>query len=268
MRHPSGEPIQFLAVGHVSVDRVDGVRRVGGAATYAALAAQHLGCKVGLVTSAGPDFPYWDTFGAIAVRNVPASQTTEFENTYESGARRQRVRQVAATINPNHLAGLDLAQDAAVLYCPIVHEIGAPFVALAPRGLCGVTPQGFFRQWDDRGHVFFAEWPDADKALSRVHVVCMSEEDAPVPEELAERFKGTAFVITRGEKGCRIYAGLDEYNFPAVPARVVDPTGAGDVFAAAFLVALRARKALPQAAHLAARAASMAVETKGVGAFS
>ena len=95
----------------------------------------------------------------------------------------------------------------------------------------------------------------------------MSEEDAFVPEELAEEFPGQAFVITRAERGCRIYAGADIYDFPAAPvepADAVDPTGAGDVFAAAFLVALRSTKPLPHAVAFASKAAAKAVSSEGI----
>lgn len=50
-------------------------------------------------------------------------------------------------------------------------------------------------------------------------------------------------------------------------AREVDPTGAGDVFAAAFLVSLRRREAVATAARFAAAAAAISVEGFGLGAI-
>ena len=53
---------------------------------------------------------------------------------------------------------------------------------------------------------------------------------------------------------------------PGLPRREVDPTGAGDVFAAAFLVGYHEREDPEEAAIFACCAASCAVE--GVGASS
>jgi sugar/nucleoside kinase (ribokinase family) len=44
------------------------------------------------------------------------------------------------------------------------------------------------------------------------------------------------FVVKRGSRGCSVYAGGEERAYPAVPAEVVDSTGAGDAFAAGFLL--------------------------------
>src|SRR5262249_41212780 len=53
----SGEPPDFVVVGHVTVDELATGLRPGGSVLYAGLLAHHLGLRVGLVTSWGPDFP-------------------------------------------------------------------------------------------------------------------------------------------------------------------------------------------------------------------
>lgn len=258
------ELIDFVAIGHVTIDIVDSKRRLGGAATYAALAAHQLGVRVALVTAAGPEFPYWDRFGSLLTKTIPSPHTTELEHTYVEGRRHQRVRNLANPIRAEHLSGLPLADDAAVLYCPVVHEVEAPLVRLAAHGLAAVAPQGFFRQWDDTGRISTEEWDDADDALAHVDIVSMSENDAEVPEELAERFAGRAFVITRGRDGCRVYSGADVFDFPAAPAREIDATGAGDVFAATLVIALRRGDSIPDSVAFASRRAAATVESVGV----
>lgn len=258
------EPIEFVAVGHVTVDIVDGERRLGGAASYAALTAHRLGVHAALVTAAGTGFPYWDRFGSIFTKAIRAAHTTELEHTFVDGRRHQRVRNLADPIRSEHLSGLPLADDAAVLYCPVVHEIEAPLERLAPHGLAAVAPQGFFRQWDETGVMTRREWDGADNAFARADVVCMSEEDAEAPEEHAQRFSGKVFVVTEGRDGCRVYSGEDVFNFPAVAAREVDATGAGDVFAAALVVALRRNRSIPDAVRCASLEAAATVESVGV----
>jgi sugar/nucleoside kinase (ribokinase family) len=71
-------------------------------------------------------------------------------------------------------------------------------------------------------------------------------------------------VLTRGARGATIFTDASREHVPAAPAREVDPTGAGDVFAAAFLVAIHEGASPREAAELAAAAAACAVEAPGV----
>lgn len=264
--HPVEGRLDFVAVGHVTIDRVSGKRRLGGAAAFAALTAARLGLRSGILTSAAPTFPYWDSLDGVEIHCQPAARTTEFENVYEGSRRRQRVLAQADALTEASLASIRgrLRDDAAVLYCPVVHEVELPLVPLAPRGLSGVAPQGFFRRWKPHGLVEACDWEDASTALARADVVSMSEDDHPAPEELAEEFAGRAFAVTKGAKGARVYSEGDVYDLPAFTAVEVDPTGAGDVFAAAFLLALRERRPVVRAALFAACVASFAVEAPGV----
>ena len=47
---------------------------------------------------------------------------------------------------------------------------------------------------------------------------------------------GATIVVKRGARGCRILAGGAPVELPAMPAYAVDATGAGDAFAAGYLV--------------------------------
>jgi hypothetical protein len=264
--HPVEGRLDFVAVGHVTIDRVSGKRRLGGAAAFAALTAARLGLRSGILTSAAPTFPYWDSLDGLEIHCQAAARTTEFENIYEGSRRRQRVLAQADALTEAGLASIRgrIRDDAAVLYCPVVHEVQVLLAPLAPRGLSGVAPQGFFRRWNENGIVRPRNWENALTALSSADLVSMSEDDHFAPEEIAEEFPGRAFAVTKGGKGVRIYSEGDVYDLPAFPAVEVDPTGAGDVFAAAFLVALRERQPVIRAARFASCAASCAVEAAGV----
>jgi sugar/nucleoside kinase (ribokinase family) len=264
--HRVGVPLDFVAIGHVTIDHISGRRRLGGAAAFASLTAAGLGLRAGVVTSAGPGFPYWESLRAVEIHWQEAPRTTEFANLYEGRERRQRVLAQAGLLTETSLGSIRsrLREDAAVLYCPVVHEVQLPLAPLSPRGLAGVAPQGFFRRWNEAGLVELRDWVEAPSALASADVVSMSERDHPAPEELAEAFPGRAFAITRGASGARVYSQGDVYDLPAFAAAEVDPTGAGDVFAAAFLIALRERQAVIRAARFASCVASFAVEASGV----
>jgi hypothetical protein len=259
-------PLDFVAVGHVTVDQVGGGKRLGGAAAFAALTAARLGLRAGVLTSAAYHFPFWRGLEGVEIHCQGAARTTEFENLYWGSERRQRVVARADPLTQASLASLRgrLADDASVLYCPVVHEVELPLVPLAPGGLSGVAPQGFFRRWNHEGVIEPGEWENAREALASADFVSMSEDDSVAPEELAEEFAGRAFAVTRAAKGVRVYSEGDVYDLPAFPATEVDATGAGDVFAAAFLIALRERRPVIRAARWASSVASFAVEAPGV----
>ncbi len=264
--HRAGAPLDFVAVGHVTIDHVLGRRRLGGSAAFASLTAARLGLRAGLVTSAGAGFPYWETLRNVEIHWEEAARTTEFANLYEGKERRQRVLGQAAPLTEASLGPIRgrLREDAVVLYCPVVHEVQVPLAPLSPQGLAGVAPQGFFRRWHQSGLVEASDWENALAALARADFVSMSELDHAAPEELAEEFPGRAFAVTKGAEGARVYSQGDVYDLPAFPAFEVDPTGAGDVYAAAFLFALRDRRPVVRAALFAACAAAFSVEAQGV----
>lgn len=70
-------------------------------------------------------------------------------------------------------------------------------------------------------------------------------------------------VVTRNEKGCLCFDGHRWFETPAVATDVVDTTGAGDIFAGAFLYSLATGGHYEEAAALAVRAASMVISHFG-----
>mgnify|MGYP001816691953 CR=1 FL=1 len=93
----------------------------------------------------------------------------------------------------------------------------------------------------------------------------MSEQDLPDAETWArERLAQVPMVaLTRGWQGLTLLTRDGEHDIPSLPREEVDPTGAGDVFSAAFLVRYHESGDPLEAAAFGACAASCAVE--GVG---
>lgn len=94
----------------------------------------------------------------------------------------------------------------------------------------------------------------------------LADRPAGDPDDLAGRLLGLvpAVVVTLGAAGAlyRTAAGRREH-VPAVPARVVDTTAAGDTFCGVLAAELAAGRPVPVAMRWASAAASLGVQTAG-----
>lgn len=70
-------------------------------------------------------------------------------------------------------------------------------------------------------------------------------------------------VVTRGDRGCLVYEDEETHEIPAVPADMVDPTGAGDAHRAAVWAALQRDIDLEMACELGNVAAALTVQQRG-----
>jgi 1D-myo-inositol 3-kinase len=261
--------IDYLLLGHVTVDRLDDKRvAMGGTATYAALTARNMGARVGVHTSAAYEPGLIDTLGGVQVARIPAEYTTCFVNDYSSGKRQQTIESVADKLTYEQILP-EWRHPPVVHLGPLCQEVDAAIVDRFPRSLIGVTPQGWMRAWDADGLVRAAEWDDADRVLRKASVVVISEDDVADPSVIRDwANRARMLVVTLGDHGCDVYrqGGAEPFHSPAFKsATEVDPTGAGDVFAAAFLWHLHQRGGdWRTAADWANCVASFVVEKRGV----
>src|SRR6185295_1300946 len=90
--------MDLLVIGHVTRDEVDGGLRLGGAASYAALAAARLGYETALVTVAPPDDPLLEPLRRaprLNVHCVASDVMTTFALDYAGAQRRLWLRRRA-----------------------------------------------------------------------------------------------------------------------------------------------------------------------------
>lgn len=80
---------------------------------------------------------------------------------------------------------------------------------------------------------------------------------------VASLSRASAVVLKRGELGCIGHAAGETLSLPAHPVTVIDPTGAGDCFCAAFLAFSALGHPLAQALRLANAAGALAVGALG-----
>lgn len=212
---------------------------LGGAATYASRMAQALGCQVQVLTSLRSDVDVHSALADIEVVRYPSDHTTTFENVYTSAGRQQTLHAVAERLIPDQFPAALTAD--VVHLAPVAQEVDLRWLDRFPGALIGATPQGWLRQWDAQGRVSPSEWAAAAEVLPRAAVVILSIEDVAYDEALVEQWARQArlLVVTRGAQGCSVYQAGSSVDVPTRTVSVVDATGAGDIFAAAYLVRLR-----------------------------
>ena len=254
----------FVAIGHLTLD-LTGVAKVpGGSALYAALMAQHLGLRVGVFTSVGPAFPLGALPSWIEVANVASTETTTFEHRGRTTARRLRLIERA---QPLTVAELPEAWRAVpmVYLCPVAAEVDPAFAHAFEDAVLRVGPQGWMRTWSQDGAVGRQAWDGARFVLRRTQALFLSEEDVVDERQVREWFDLVPVgCVTRGAGGATLFVNGEPYAVSAYPTRAMDPTGAGDVFAAAFLIHYQRTGDAWEAAAFASAAGSLVVEAEGI----
>jgi sugar/nucleoside kinase (ribokinase family) len=259
------EPFDYLVIGYVCQDLTSDGFTVGGTATYSSLTAHNLGARVGVITSTAPDFALQDTFSGIEVLRLPSAKTTVFENVYLDGSRQQVIRALAERISSAAIPA-DWRRSRIVHLGPVAQEVSPDLVQGWGDALVALTPQGWMRQWDRRGHVFPCRWEMAEQLLQAADVLILSEEDVGHDWNQIEVLSRWAkiMVVTSGWQGSTVFHRGRARRFPARPVTEVDPTGAGDIFAASYLIHLEETGDPWESAHFANCVASCSVEKAGI----
>lgn len=259
---------RLLSVGHVCHDRAPGGDVVGGSVAYGSLTAQRLGWDVAILTSAGAEFDAARELPGVPVFVQLSAATTRFVNEYEpDGTRRQTVTARADDIRFEALPDAWSAPDA-LLLGPLAGELAGVNATAFAAGCVGAIAQGYVRAIDAEGRVSARDWQRPERDLLGVHVLFLSQHDVPDADARARDLLALVPIValTRGWRGLTLLTRDGVHDVPSLPREERDPTGAGDVFAAAFLVRYQESSDPLAAAAFAACAASCAVE--GVGATS
>ncbi|MGC8798873.1 MAG: ribokinase [Chloroflexus aggregans] len=251
--------IDIVIIGHVTCDLLpNGATTAGGTARFAALLAQRLGLRAAIVTASAEEPP-----SGIAWSSISSTVSSTFENRYTVTGRHQWLHAVAPPILMTDIPARWRTAPI-VLLGPVLHECTADVAAAFPGALIGATAQGWLRDWDTPlpSPVRFRRWQPTATELSRLHVLTLSSEDVAGDEELAAAYARTVpiGIVTHGARGATMYLHRQAHHIAPYPAREIDPTGAGDVFTAAFLIRLWEIGDPFIAARFAAAAAACAVE--------
>ena len=223
-------------MGHVTRDKVGDSYVPGGTVTYSGRLAKALGCRTAVLTSAREDYDLRPVLEGLEVRKIPSEHDAIFSNIYDGNNRIQLLHSKA-----NDIYAADVPEawmDAEIVHLgPLTNEVDPNMIDLFPNSLVGLTPQGWMRRWGDDCRVWATSFPAEEMLLRKADATVLSEEDF-VDDEMCRRYIEWAniLVVTQNFAGCTVYVDGEQYQVPAPKITLVEPTGAGDIFAAAFFV--------------------------------
>jgi hypothetical protein len=285
----------YVTVGHVTVDvlAADSSRRPGGGAFYSALQAARLGLRTLIVTQGSPPEleallePYR---AELELRVLPAPATTTLRTSWSGTQRSQRLLAWAGPIEQT------IEVDTRILhFAPVARETTGAWRGNAE--LVGLTPQGLVRGWDRGGAPSGdgrprGDEPHRDDPGAEIYSVALPSDDdllhALLPREcsavvISEQERaacsplltmaaanGAVLAITAGPGATSVRPPGGEVTRVSAPVvtELRDDLGAGDVFAAAFFVALHEGLSPERAAVRGNAAAAIRVEGVGAGAIA
>ena len=269
-----------LLIGHVTCDLVSAGRdsadrdsdyRIGGTVSFASVTATRLGRRATVITRAAANTDLSELPAEVELHVLPSPVTTTFANVYTEHGRIQYCYAQALPITANDIPP-HLHRPRAVLLGPLVDEIGPDVARLFDaHTLVVAVPQGWMRRWDETGRVYSKPWDSAPDILPHLDVLALSLEDIDYDLSRLEPAleKVPLVVLTEYHDGSTIYRRLEngdieETKIAPRPAAEFDPTGAGDVFATAFMIRLQETGDPVQSARFANVTASFSVERPGV----
>ncbi|HZG23185.1 MAG TPA: PfkB family carbohydrate kinase [Chitinophagaceae bacterium] len=242
----------ICTIGHISTDKVVTAQTTkylpGGTSFYFSRLILYSDLRYRLITALAPeDFHTVHDLRAagVDVCVLPSTQTVFFENIY-SADQDHRKQHVLHQASPFHISELPQTQARIFHLGPLLaDDIPVAMIEhLSKIGLVSLDIQGYLRHVSNK-KVIHLDWRDKITALPHVGILKANEFEMQVLTGKTNVWDGAKYladlgvpevVLTLGSKGSIIYKSGIFYNIPAFkPAAVIDATGCGDTYMAAYL---------------------------------
>ena len=277
----------IVSVGHFSIDSIFLPDRrtpfvvLGGSTAYVSLAARRLESRVAAISKVGSDFPeayrWWldqEGVNLSGLKKVETASTTRFELKYSTdlAERTLHLKSKAPPIDaddlPNPLKAF------AIHVAPIAGEVTYEIVEKLKNhaDVLSLDPQGLVRRFDESGNISLGSLADS-RILDVINVYKSSQSEIQAVTGQTDLVSAVESIhnhgvkivlVTLGSKGALLSVEGTRYDVPAcVPAKLVDPTGAGDAFISGFLSEYVNGENILRCACVGAATASFVVE--GIG---
>ena len=277
----------LVTVGHFTIDQIiigetrfDSI--LGGPPTYSSLAARKLGANVSVISKVGDDFPSLfidflknsgiDLTGLSIIKSCP---TTSFALNYRGAERVVQLMKRCEPIYPEDV--LESLKSKAVHLGPVAGELPAETISRLSEvtELISLDPQGLVRSFNEKGIATIAS--PLNIMLDKVNVFKSSEQELMSTAGVDDLLKSVAkirnsgpeiVIVTKGSHGISLFLEGMRYEVPSFkPPKVVDYTGAGDVFIGAFMTQYIKEDHPIWCAAIGSAAASFVIEGLGPSRF-
>ncbi len=270
-------PLKYLGVGYQSQDiHIDaaGERSEpehGGASLYTALTAWLLtGERVGVVSATGPNSRSRSGDdkepGNLETSADPDGEQTIFEDWIDGDFRKQRLISRAPVIDSSLGALAQRARNASTVFAgPLLDELPLDCRSWFWADFACLIPQGWFRYVGADGLITLTA-PDITSITGPWDLIVLSNDEAMISGDLEGWMRlSRMLAVTHGSNGATVYLDGNEHRIKAVePPEVVDTTGAGDVWSAAFTVRYIETHSVTEAGRFASAAAAICVSRTGL----
>ena len=301
--------VNICFIGHLAVDSIVRFKQkrkpsLGGSVTFGSLSLKKYvnSVKIGIISNLGTlnfDKSLLRRFDDkdIDLRGVKSLKVanTKFLLDYSDHSRTLTLKSRSPNLIFEDIPDFYLSNPPQIIVlAPLCNEISYEYVSKVlrkfPKAYCGIDLQGFIRNIDDSGKVSYIKEGSAianitkiikligDRLIlkgSEIEMKLLSNQEDP--NKIMEWFNlfnnEAIFIMTMGEAGSMIMKrGENLIKIPSYkPKRVLDETGAGDVYLAIFLYEFINSditwKQIEEIGYTASAAASFLVEKKGPEGF-
>ncbi|MFI5314760.1 MAG: PfkB family carbohydrate kinase [Myxococcota bacterium] len=262
---PGTDGLSALVLGAITRDvEAGGASSPGGVVHYAGLAFAALGARTRVVTRSRPE----DARELLAplcaakveTRALASRETTTYANDYSGSEDRHELLAASDPILPGDLP-LAWRRADAIHLGPLHRRDLVPETVAVLEGRIGIDLQGLARLSSPAG-TELAPNAELKDFLARVSVAKAAEEEIAVLlegktlPEFRREFSIAELLVTRGARGALLVTRSGVEEIAAVAAERRFPTGAGDVFLAAYLFARASGREPRAAGRVAARASA------------
>ncbi len=278
----------ITVVGHLAIDTIRLPSRsspfvvLGGSSTYVSFVAKRLDGKVAVISKVGEDFPeayLWllkeEGIDISNVVKLKRGGTTRFDLEYSKDLSRRTLK-LENKADPISMSNLPKSlRTKAVHIAPIAREVSYEVVEKMKgyADVLSIDPQGLLRRFDRKtGKVTPSSSVDKKLfGLANIYkssleeiIILTGKSDLNKAINVIHDFGVKTVIVTLGAKGAILSVEKTVYNIPSCSFRkLVDPTGAGDVFIGGFLTEYIRQKDSLWCACVGAAAASTVIE--GIG---
>lgn len=267
-------------IGHITKDilRIKNEEKemLGGVAYYFSIALKNLGSKVSLITKiAEKDKGLLNNLikNNISIFYLRSKETTVFENIYAEHMdfRTQNVKCIA---QPFSIEDIPDISTQIFHFGPLTkNDIPIEILKhLSKKAKISLDVQGFLRKIE-RGQAKIVDWEEKEEALAYVNILKTDETEAKIlsgednirkAAEMLSAYDIDEIIITLGSKGSLIYSKGNFYSIPSFPPKkIVDATGCGDTYMAAYIYQRLKSSNIDKAGMFAAATASLKLEILG-----